>query len=460
MSRTTPSSLDAFWLAEAIRLREAQAGPVEDAEARRRAIAGGGDLQTRLLARAAWIGEREGLAGAQATARQGAGLALLLLALLALAGGTGMAVGALGEGQRPVNVFWALAGLLGLNLLSLLGWLLSLTLGGETGGALGRLWLWLSGALARDARIAQLGPALLVLLGRRRLTRWGLGLLVHGLWLLALLAALATLLALLATRRYGFVWETTLLGADAFVALTQGLGRLPALLGFPVPDAATIRASGELPLVAEAARHAWAGWLAGVLAVYGVAPRLLLAALCGWRWRRGVARLELDLGDPGYVLLGERLMPASERLGVNDAAPERATPASLGSVAAGEQGALLVAIELDERPWPPTLPAGVANAGVLDDGGQRRRLLEQLTRHPPARLAIACDPRRSPDRGTLALLGELARCAGATRVWLLPAPPGDTLDPARLADWRAALDDLGLPHGGASPLAWLERGDD
>nr|WP_237614062.1 DUF2868 domain-containing protein [Pseudomonas aeruginosa] len=124
-------------------------------------------------------------------------------------------------------------------------------------------------------------------------------------------------------------------------------------------------------------------------------------------------------------------------------------------------GAVLVAVELDDRrPWPPKLAEGVADAGILDDGQQRRRLLEQLTRYPPARLAIACDPRRSPDRGTLALLGELARCAASTRIWLLQAPPGEALDSDRLGDWHAALERLQLPHGETSPLAWLETGHD
>ena len=69
---------------------------------------------------------------------------------------------------------------------------------------------------------------------RQRLTRWGLGLLVNALWALAMLAALVTLLLLLATRRYGFVWETTLLSGDAFVALTHLLGALPALAEGPL----------------------------------------------------------------------------------------------------------------------------------------------------------------------------------------------------------------------------------
>ncbi|MDI9843325.1 DUF2868 domain-containing protein, partial [Pseudomonas aeruginosa] len=154
----------------------------------------------------------------------------------------------------------------------------------------------------------------------RRLARWGLGALVHGLWLLGLLTALAMLLGLLATRRYGFVWETTILGSDTFIALTQALGALPALLGFPLPDAELIRASGDAALASEAARQdpidqQYAYQPAGP----GV-PRALLGLFCLWRWKRGLADLDLDLDDPGYSLLRERLMPASERLGVSDAA--------------------------------------------------------------------------------------------------------------------------------------------
>src|SRR5690606_5319180 len=152
-------------------------------------------------------------------------------------------------------------------------------------------------------------------------------------------------------------------------------GALPALLGFPLPDVETIRASA-VPLELEAARQAWAGWLLGVLLVYGLLPRLLLALFSLWRWRRGRARLALDLGLPGYQLLRERLQPGSDRRGVSDQAP--ATLAEpVGGARLGEaSGAVLVAIELDPaRDWPPSLPKGVADAGVLDSREQRRHLL-------------------------------------------------------------------------------------
>ncbi|EOZ8683441.1 DUF2868 domain-containing protein, partial [Pseudomonas aeruginosa] len=114
MSHTTHPGLDALWLTEAVRLREEQAGPLEDSEAVRQALAQGGSLPRRILTRAHWLGRREGLLDAQRTWRQGSRLALALLLVLALASGAGLAFAALGDGQRPVNVFWALASLLGL----------------------------------------------------------------------------------------------------------------------------------------------------------------------------------------------------------------------------------------------------------------------------------------------------------------------------------------------------------
>ena len=453
--------LHRLWLTETIRLREEHAGPLEDSEANRRAQASGGGLAERIQQRALLLAERDGQRLALRHWLQGARLAGLLLLLLAGLSGAGLAMAALGDGQRPVNVFWALGSLLGLNLILLLGWALGLLLSRDSAGALGRLWLWLSEKLARDAQAAQLAPALLLLLQRQRLSRWGLGVLVHGLWLQALLSALLSLLILLATRRYGFVWESTILGGETFIAMTQALGALPALLGFSLPDADLIRASGDSALASEAARLSWAGWLVGVLLVYGLLPRLLLLLLCLWRWRQGCAALQLDLGLPGYSLLRERLQPSSERLGVCDAAPKQLHPPQAGHHAQGSQGALLVAIELDERrPWPPALPKGVVDAGVIDSREQRKQLLDQLSRFPPARLAVACDPRRSPDRGSLALLGELARSAGAMRIWLLQPPPGEVLDSARLSDWHQALDQLQLRHSDSAPLSWLETGHD
>lgn len=457
MTELTP--LQNLWLTETVRLREEHAGTLDDLEANRLARAAGGDLPSRIQRRALWLADRDGLTAALKHWLQGARLALVLLMIFAVLSGAGLAFAALG--QTPVNVFWALGSLLGLNLILLLSWALGLIFAGEHGATLGRLWLWLSEKLARDAKAAQLAPALLLVLQRKKLNRWALGTLVNGLWLLAMLSALVLLLTLMATRRYGFVWETTILSADTFIHVTHALGYLPSLLGFNVPTVEMIRASGDGALDIESARQAWATWLVGVLVVYGVLPRLLLALLCFWRWNSGKAALHLDLNLPGYAQLRERLMPTSERLGVNDPEPTQLHRVESGVGELASEGALLVAIELDEqRPWPPALPKNVSNAGILDSRESRHKLLEQLSRFPPARLAIACDPRRSPDRGSLALIAELARSAGETRVWLLQAPPGEALDAERLGDWHVALQQLELPFADCAPLNWLENGHD
>jgi hypothetical protein len=456
---TELTPLQNLWLTETVRLREEHAGPLDDLEANRLARTAGGDLSSRIQRRALWLAERDGLTSALKHWLQGARLALLLLMIFAVLSGAGLAFAALS--QTPVNVFWALGSLLGLNLILLLSWLLGLIFAGEHGATLGRLWLWLSEKMARDAKAAQLAPALLLMLQRKKLNRWALGTLVNGLWLLAMFSALILLLTLMATRRYGFVWETTILSADTFIHVTHALGYLPSLLGFNVPTVEMIRASGDGALDIESARQAWATWLVGVLVVYGVLPRLLLTLLCFWRWNSGKTALRLDLNLPGYAQLRERLMPTSERLGVNDPEPAQLHRVESGVGELASEGALLVAIELDEqRPWPPAMPKNVSNAGILDSRESRHKLLEQLSRFPPARLAIACDPRRSPDRGSLALIAELARSAGETRVWLLQAPPGEALDAERLGDWHVALQQLELPFADCAPLNWLETGHD
>lgn len=479
-----PDGLRSLWMTESVRLTEAHTGWLDDEQANREARAAAGSFGHRLQVRAWSLGQRDGLAGAQSAWRQGAAWAALALALLASVSGLGLAWAAFGDDavagrEATINVYRALGALLGLNWVMLLIWLLGLVLAAVSGkrsaaslsglGWPGRLWLWISARLSRDARAWQLGPALLAVLQRGRLLRWLAGLFSHGLWLLVLLVALGGVLLLLATRRYGFVWESTLLGDASFVALTQALGWLPAQLGFPRLEPGLIAASGQ-GLVADAAvRQQWALWLIGVVTVYGLLPRLLLLLACAWGWRRGVRRLQVDEDFPGHRLLRARLMPAGEVLGVSDAAPaalERhalAPGAVWGAGAQWSQEAVLFAVELGpDHEWPPALPEGVAgdvhDGGRLDSGGQRQRALDQLQRAPARRLLLVCDARHTPDRGTLRLLVDLARLAGESRVWLLPPPSGAPLDPGRWQSWQEALDSAGLSLADGVALAWLETG--
>ena len=433
------------WLAEVVRRHEERHGPLDDAVECLTVRTAPAELETRILHRADALGAREGWRDAILRWHGRARLVLAVAAVLALVLGFGAAAGVLGDGSRPVNVVWALGGLLGVNLFSLLLWLAATALpvrGGVAprGGALGGVWLRVVAALDRSPAAASVPQALAGLTGRTRIAQWGLGCVTHTLWALALAGAVTGVLALLATRRYGFVWETTILPGEVFVGLTTALGTLPSWLGFPVPDPATVVASGDAPMLDEAGRRAWAGWLVGALLVYGLLPRLGLALACGGLWVEALRRLKLDLARPGYARLRAALMPDSERIGVSDPEPavmprplrHAADPGASGSSA-------LVALELGtDVAWPPAQFPAALDAGRLDSREQRRAALNRFAADAPGRLLVAIDPRRTPDRGNLGLIAELSDHAAETRVW---AVDGDT---ARLALWRDGLTRLGF----------------
>lgn len=453
------SNLQTLWLCETVRLREEHTGLLEDNEACRKARATPGTLSDRLKVRGLFLAKRDGLNLALQRWLQGAKLALWLLVFSAVLSGVVLAKTALSGNAEAINIFWALSGLIGLNLLSLLAWCFSLLFSKQTGSPLSHAWLWLSNKLARDAKAAQLAPALLVLLQRHNLLRWGLGRILHGWWLITLTSALLSLIALLATRRYGFVWESTIVASDTFIFLVNTLGTPGAWLGFGLPSQALIQSSGLHALADEQARQVWASWLLGMLFIYGVLPRLACSLLCEWRWRTGISRLEFNAEDPVWQPLYERVQPSSERLGVIDEAPNTLPSSHTGAQTFGH-AAVLVGIELDSSiSWPPAYLANIAgetqilDAGVIDTREQRRHLLEQLTAQPPARLLIACNPQRSADRGTLHLIAELSRTAVATRVWLLDIAAPDE----RLSVWQERLDELKLAHSRTAPWDWLEQ---
>ncbi len=494
---SSPADLTSFqsrWLAEVVRRHEEHQGALDDARIHADACAAAADFEGRLRQRADALGARAGWRDAILRWQARARVLLLAAVLLALVLGFGAAAGVLGDGARAVNVVWTLGGLLGVHVLSLLLWLLTLALqarsrgGFQHAGVFGRAWLALTGFLDRSPAAAELAPALGGLLGRGRLAAWGVGAANHLLWFAALLGATLGVLALLATRRYGFVWETTILPADTFVALSAALGALPGLLGFPVPDAATVAASGVAPMLDEAGRRAWAGWLVGALVVYGVLPRLVLALLCALRWRRGTRALALDLSRPGYARLRPLLMPDSERIGVRDPEPAAMPrPRRQGAIAAGDGRTVAVALELgDDLPWPDILAprsvreeAGAGRAAadseaarVYQDGGrldsreQRRAAREQFAAHPPERLLVAVDARQTPDRGSVGLIAELADHARSVRVWLAGsgADSGEAAR-GRLRQWREGLAGIGLGEDQvlvdvAVVRAWLEHGDE
>ncbi len=436
-----PSAFQDATITEAVQLAE-QAGPLDDAQAVRDAMALHADGPMRVAERARVLGQRLGLQDELARARMSApwvGLGLVALVVLA---GLALAGSVIGGGQRQINVVVALVSLLGLHLLTLLLWVVGLLLPMRAFPvSFGWLWLALTTRVAGGKRgqAPLLLRAVTRLLARARLMPWALGFVSHAIWTLSFAVVLAALLFALAFRNYTLNWETTILDPGFFVQAVQWLGRAPGWLGFPVPDAQAVLA----PLAAAPGQRAWALWLTGCVLVYGLLPRLLLALLSAAVWQARKKKLRPDLSQPYFQRLLARFDALAPRH-IVDADPGSAPHGNPGRLAPGETTDTLVAVGFElpeELRWPP--PAlEAAHAQVLRTDGSarsRRELLDRLARIRPRRLLVGCHAASTPDRGTERFLRELMSHCGECRLWLL-----GTSDEAARQRWLAWLADSGL----------------
>lgn len=459
------------WMALAVRDIE-QTGPLDDAHA----LAEAARLQTapqqRLRERAWLLGQRLGLAQQMARWHEAAWLlgAALAVAVVLLANGV---VFAMLSDARSINAGSALVAALGMHLLTLALWLVALVLPGGSGqGLWGRLSLgsWLLRGLARlpigqRPQSRALAHAATQMLQRARLAPWAFGLVSHLVWSAAFVLVLGALLLAFAFREYRLTWETTILSADLFANFVHATGWLPGLLGFPVPELALAQVP-QAPLVLPARAAAW--WLLGCVAVYGLLPRLLCAALCAAVWQRRKGRIQIDTADPYFSQLLARL-DALQASRVVDA--ERAAlsgPAALTTLAQGAAGTALAVLgfELPQgQDWPPEALAPTASlveriAGTLDE---RRSVLDALAQLRPRALVLVCNAAATPDRGTERFLREACGHAGHCALWLAD-PPAGRGQPNR-ERWRSWLDAAGLQAIAtfAQPtdaLAWAEQHHD
>ena len=438
------AALDAALLTEAVRVLEA-GGPLEDGQALRSALRLPGGRAAQVAERARVLGERRQLSTRLQSARTLAPWVLAGIALLVSLAGFALAGQIVDAADRRINVLGALALLLGAHLLTLLLWLAALALsalgiGAGGGAALGRLWLQATGrlALGRGAEAGALLRALTGLLDRARLLPWVLGFASHAIWALSFAVAIGVLLFALAFRRYTLAWETTLLAPETFVAAVHALSIAPAWLGIPVPDAAAVLADAGN----AGAQRDWAWWLLGCVALYGLLPRLLLAALCATVWRARRARLQPDLDAPYYRKLFARLDALAPAQVVD---PDTHGPAVHGALAhysgATQDMLALIGFELPaELPWPPQpLPAQAGlQLNIAGSAAERLDVLQALAQIHPRTALVACNAAATPDRGTERFLRELLPHCGACRLWLTGLQPPTPAQIERWTEWLAA----------------------
>ncbi|MDO5624192.1 MAG: DUF2868 domain-containing protein [Pseudomonadota bacterium] len=446
-----PTPLAAATVTEAVQRIES-AGPLDDAAELRQAFHTQATRAAQVQARAWLLGERLGLPHELARWRQVGWLVAGALALLAALSALGLARAVLGE-ARSINAVAAFVSLLGLHALTLAVWLGALLLpgGGARGTLLGRWTLSLAARLPLDKgpHALTLLTAFTALLRRHRLLGWLTGAISHTVWALAFVLVLAVLAFSFAFHTYALTWETTILSAGFFQCFVQLTGALPALLGFAVPDAAAVQAVGSAA-VGEAASHqrAWAWWLLGCVVVYGLLPRVALAALCHWRWRAGMQRLaQVDMGDPQVRRLVARLdalEPPPQVIDPEQRPAAHAAPA-LPHLPPGAPGTLaLIGFELPpESPWPPHgLHAAPTWAErIAGSTAERDAVLARLAQARPESLLLVVHASASPDRGTARFLRQAT--PQASRTGLLPAG-ADTREGQGAQRWRDWLTAEGL----------------
>ena len=456
------------WMATAVQAIE-QTGPLDDAAALAEAARRHSAPQLRLRERAWLLGQRLGLAAQMLRWRDAAWLlgAALALAVVLLANGVVFAM--LTDG-RTINAGSALVAALGMHLVTLVLWLLGTLLPFTGAGPLGRLSLGpllLQGLarlpLGQRAHSSALARAAGSLLQRTRLAPWAFGLVSHLVWSAAFVLVLVGLLLAFAFKEYRLTWETTILSAQTFADFVRATGWLPGLLGFPVPEL-TVGASPQGPLALPASAAAW--WLVGCVAVYGLLPRLLLAALCAVVWQRRKNRLQLDTSDPYFAQLLARFAALQASRVVDVERPSPSGPAQLATLAPGASGSALavVGFELPQaQDWPPAALAQAAQytkqiSGTLDE---RRSVLDALAQLHPRALLLVCNAAATPDRGTERFVREACSHAGQCALWLADPPAGRGQPPNR-ERWRHWLDAAGLQAIAtfAEPtdaLAWAEK---
>ncbi len=459
-------ALKESWLCEALRLKETQWGQLDDRAARLRA-AREPTAARQIAVRANLLGETTGVSLALGRVQSGLWIALIgLLVIAALVGGSA-ALAALGAGLQPVNVVSALVVLLGVNLFSLVVWLVTLIVGIGSGGWLAQSWQWLVRKLATGPEVGLAGQAWWSLWQQAGGLRWVLSGVTHASWLVASLAMLAVLYFTLSIRHFSFAWETTLLSADSFVAFTQFVGAVPQWLGLAIPESETVRASGHLSRNSEQAQALWASWLTGALVCYGVMPRALLLLVSLALVARAWPRTQPQLHSPYYQALAAKMWPAA--LPPEGLVPPQITPRypPRDKGANSATYAVITGIELEGK-WPLLeLGSAIVHTVMIDSRDTRNMALGQVAQLNPQRLVIACDARRTPDRGTLRLIAELSSYASKTLVWLQPAGGAEGSDVAdgRIPVWKnqllAALkvDVLATPVL-APVLEWLGRSDE
>lgn len=457
------NKFDRTWCYEIVRLREQAAAPFvdsHDGHANRVAVEKANETEQRLLIRAQELARVLDVQRSQLQTRQTMRMGLLVAWLISFLLGISAGLASLGDSAQPVNVVWTIASLLLVPSVMLLAWLSTFFIRASSGGWLGHGFEMLVAKVLSRGGNAQAWRAWLRLTSRAQAQRWWLALLTHSIWFWVMSGMILALMVSFSLRHYTFVWQTTWLGQDIFVQFAQALGALPAKLGFVMPDAVAIKASGNVALDEPVVRLAWANWLVGALLVFGWLPRLILALISWGMLRKHYGQCRIDCQDAYALQLRQKLERLASKSDV-DAPPGAAEPHQMiVGIDPGESlsdGAVVVFETQLPADLYAQLPLHAELIPPVDDRASREQAHARLQQIKPARLLIMADARQTPDRGVVRAILLFGGQAVQTKVCLLHLED----DRARRAAWAKQLAGLGLTMPSDDPgleVQWLRSG--
>lgn len=383
------------------------------------------------------------------------------------------------EGDRPVNLFWILGGVLGGQTVLLLLWIVLALFGGRL---LRRLSL--GGLLAGSTRLlaSQLTPrrdrtpssrhqeldaasaaVTHVDFGGAR-TRWALGALTHLAWTLFNIGLLIGLVVILSIRQFDFGWETTIGSEATFECAAETLSWAPDRLGFDVPSPDEFKAARideavtDRSSASDETRRAFSGLIIGSVVLYGFLPRLVLLVFCTALWRRARRRWRPDIDSPSFASLRSLAEPrpvaveSVQPIGADQSVDETQDLIDPERTA---RGSTIVGIELEPPScgWPPPCDATVTDLGVLASREDRAAISRRLAiaEHAPSRLVVFADLSTTPDRGVARSIRQIhdATNDALLRVVLTGGERFRNRSDARvlerrISDWVTMIDALGV----------------
>lgn len=349
------------------------------------------------------------------------------------------AANAVGE-SASLNIYWLLVVLLGFNLISILLWIIGVTLNmqGLSAGVAAQLASWFSYRnKGKDTIESMASRAWWQSCLTGNVGKWRISVLTHKFWLTYLGSGLIILILLMIARQYNFIWGTTLLSEGSLPEFTQFLAGPIEYLGLIAPDINQIAASrigvGEQD---AGTRSAWASFLIGVLLIYGLLPRLALLAISIAMQRWAEKKFKLDLYLPYYIELRQRLMSAEVETRVIDADPHKAVklPDVTPQIASHSipLNAQALGIELDGQiVWPDSVNCHV---NVIDQLSLAEALKIIKKNNNPLLIGVAAH--RLPDRGVQRIIRELiGGTSGVPWLILLHKQPARAVGDSRKLAW-------------------------